>query len=171
MGAPLFLPFYDSFQPHDNDLTQYPLFVATTSFKSQQKCCKSPKVALPLHRRKETDDKVNNKNKRKFWHKHINVFKKHLSAVESVKKAEGTIDKVEFRIKRSDTFSKKNKYEGLFILGVLESAAKEKKRRRTLHIKKVINNNNNDQKVKDEDKKWKINSKVNLFLYMSFYTY
>ena len=94
-----------------------------------------------------------NKNKRKFWHKHINVFKKHLSAVESVKKAEGTIDKVEFRIKRSDTFSKKNKYEGLFILGVLESAAKEKKRRRTLHIKKVINNNNNDQKVKDEDKK------------------
>ena len=93
-----------------------------------------------------------NKNKRKFWHKHINVFKKHLSAVESEKKEEGTIDKVEFRRKRSDTFSKKNKYEGLFILGVLESAAKEKKRRRTLLIKKVINNNN-VQKDEDEDKK------------------
>jgi hypothetical protein len=57
-----FAPFYDSIQPRDNELSQSPLFVATNSFKSQQNSCKSPKVALPLHRRKETDDKVNNKN-------------------------------------------------------------------------------------------------------------
>ena len=64
----------------------------------------------------------------------------------SVKKSETKNDKVEFRKRRSDTFSKRNNYEGLFILGVLESAAKDKKRRRTMHIKKEINKN-----LKDED--------------------
>ena len=91
-----------------------------------------------------------NKNKRKFWHKYINDYKKQLSSVVSVKKSETKNDKVEFRKRRSDTFSKRNNYEGLFILGVLESAAKDKKRRRTMHIKKEINKNLKDE---DEDKK------------------
>ena len=68
----------------------------------------------------------------------------------SVKKKKKKNDKVEFRIRRSDTFSKRNNYEGLFILGVLESAAKDKKRRRTIQIKKEINKN---LKNEDEDKK------------------
>ena len=91
-----------------------------------------------------------NKNKRNFWHKHINVSKKKLSC-SSVKFSEGKVDISEYRKKRSDTFHKKNNYEGLFILGVLESAAKDKKRRKTQHTKKKINNNNN--KKNEDDKK------------------
>ena len=48
--------------------------------------------------------------------------------------------------KRSDTFSKKNNHEGLFILGVLESAAKAKKRRKTMH-----NNNSSLKHIKKEE--------------------
>ena len=87
---------------------------------------------------------IQNKNKRNFWHKHINIFKKKLNAIKNDEKSNNK----EFTIKRSDTFSKKNNHEGLFLLGVLESAAKDKKRRKTMH-----NNNmtiKNLQKEEDE---------------------
>lgn len=63
-----------------------------------------------------------------------------------MKKSEESNAKNEFR-KRSDTFSKKSNNEGLFILGVLESAAKSKKRRRTMHIKRL------SKHYQEEDKK------------------
>ena len=53
-----------------------------------------------------------------------------------MKKSVESNNKNEF-IKRSDTFSKKSNQEGLFILGVLERAAKAKKRRRTMNIKRL----------------------------------
>lgn len=56
--------------------------------------------------------------------------------MKSMKKSLEINNKNDF-IKRSDTFSKKSNHEGLFILGVLESAAKAKKRRRTTHIKRL----------------------------------
>jgi hypothetical protein len=93
-----------------------------------------------------------NKKKRKFWHKHINVFKKKLSS-PSIKYSDDKNDISEYRKKRSDTFHKKNNYEGLFILGVLESAAKEKKRRKTIHIKKKNNKSNNNNNKTEDDKK------------------
>lgn len=85
---------------------------------------------------------IQNSKKRQFWHKHINVFKKQL---KSHKKLEQKEEKFGISIKKADTFSKKNNYEDLFILGVLESAAKEKKRRKTIQNKKLIKN--------DEDEK------------------
>ena len=42
------------------DLSQIAAGVATTSGKSLENFCLSPKTALPLHRRKETDDKIKN---------------------------------------------------------------------------------------------------------------
>ena len=86
---------------------------------------------------------MQNYKNRKFWRKHINVFKKQLKTGKSLEEKNDN----EFRIKRSDTFSKKN-YEGLFLLGVLESAAKEKKRRKTIHSNKIIKHI-----PKDEDEK------------------
>ena len=77
---------------------------------------------------------MQNRDKRKFWRKHINNFKKELNYIE---KSEKNINKNEFRKRRSDTFSKKSNHEGLFILGVLQSAAKEKKGRRTVHNKRI----------------------------------
>ena len=64
------------------------------------------------------------------------------------------------KIKKSDTFSKKNNYEGLFILGVLESAAKEKKRRKTIQNKKL--------NKYDEDEKWII-MKILVYVYIYFW--
>ena len=88
---------------------------------------------------------IQNRNKRKFWHKHINIFKKKLNAIKNDEKSNNK----EFTIKRSDTFSKKNNHEGLFLLGVLESAAKDKKRRKTMH-----NNNRTIKNLqKEEDEK------------------
>ena len=89
----------------------------------------------------------NNKNilnskKRQFWHKHINVFKKQMKSYKKLEQKEETFG---IKIKKSDTFSKNNNYEGLFILGVLESAAKEKKRRKTIQNKK-LNKNDEDEK-------------------------
>ena len=76
---------------------------------------------------------IQNSKKRQFWHKHINVFKKQLKSYKKLEQKEETFG---IKIKKSDTFSKKNNYEGLFILGILESAAKEKKRRKTIQNKK-----------------------------------
>jgi len=83
-----------------------------------------------------------NSQKRQFWHKHINVFKKQIKSYKNLEQKEETFG---IKIKKADTFSKKNNYEGLFILGVLESAAKEKKRRKTIQNKK-LNKNNEDEK-------------------------
>ena len=77
---------------------------------------------------------MQNRDKRKFWRKHINNFKKELNYIE---KSEKNINKNEFRKRRADTFSKKSNHEGLFILGVLQSAAKEKKGRKTVHNKRI----------------------------------
>jgi hypothetical protein len=77
---------------------------------------------------------MQNRDKRKFWRKHINNFKKELNYIE---KSEKNINKNEFRKRRSDTFSKKSNHEGLFILGVLQSAAKEKKGRKTVHNNRI----------------------------------
>ena len=78
----------------------------------------------------------------KFWQKHINYFKKELNSMKKIKENKdydnNDNDKNEFRIKRADTFSKKSNHEGLFILGVLQSAAKDKKRRKTMHFKRSI---------------------------------
>ena len=68
---------------------------------------------------------IQNSKKRQFWHKHINVFKKQMKSYKKLEQKEETFG---IKIKKSDTFSKNNNYEGLFILGVLESAAKEKKK-------------------------------------------
>lgn len=87
---------------------------------------------------------VQNSQKRQFWHKHINVFKKQLNLF---KKTEKIKEKSEIKIKKADTFTKNN-YEGLFILGVLESAAKEKKRRKTIHNSKLNKNNKNNEDEK-----------------------
>ena len=76
---------------------------------------------------------IQNSKKRQFWHKHINVFKKQLTSYKKLEQKEETFG---IKIKKSDTFPKKNNYEGLFILGILESAAKEKKRRKTIQNKK-----------------------------------
>jgi hypothetical protein len=84
---------------------------------------------------------IQNSQKRQFWHKHINVFKKQLNLFKNTKK---TKEKSEIKIKKADTFTKNN-YEGLFILGVLESAAKEKKRRKTIQNSKLNKNNKNDE--------------------------
>jgi hypothetical protein len=89
---------------------------------------------------------IQNREKRKFWQKHINGFKKQLNSMKILEEKNGK-EIFEFRKKRSDTFSKKNNSEGLFILGVLESAAKDKKRRKTMHSKRIIKN---VQKVEDE---------------------
>ena len=86
---------------------------------------------------------IQNSKKRQFWHKHINVFKKQMKSYKKLEQKEETFG---IKIKKSDTFSKNNNYEGLFILGVLESAAKEKKRRKTIQNKKL---NKNDE-VKNE---------------------
>ena len=86
---------------------------------------------------------MQNSKKRLFWHKHINVYKKQLNMV---KRSENKNNINEFR-KRSDSFSKKNNYEELFILGVLESAAKDKKRRKTIHSHKL---NKHYKYVEDE---------------------
>jgi hypothetical protein len=85
---------------------------------------------------------IQNSKKRQFWHKHINVFKKQLKSYKKLEQKEETFG---IKIKKSDTFSKKNNYEGLFILGVLESAAKEKKRRKTIQNKK-LNKYDEDEK-------------------------
>ncbi len=85
---------------------------------------------------------IQNSKKRQFWHKHINVFKKQLKSYKKLEQKEETFG---IKIKKSDTFSKKNNYEGLFILGILESAAKEKKRRKTIQNKK-LNKNSEDEK-------------------------
>ena len=45
----------------DNHLSQISLPVATTPDKIQFEIWLSPKTAIPLHRRKETIDKVNKK--------------------------------------------------------------------------------------------------------------
>ena len=87
---------------------------------------------------------IQNSQKRQFWHKHINVFKKQLNLFKNAKK---TKEKSEIKIKKADTFTKNN-YEGLFILGVLESAAKEKKRRKTIQNSKLNKNNKNDEDEK-----------------------
>ena len=87
---------------------------------------------------------IQNSQKRQFWHKHINVFKKQLNLF---KKTEKIKEKSEIKIKKADTFTKNN-YEGLFILGVLESAAKEKKRRKTIQNSKLNKNNKNDEDEK-----------------------
>ena len=87
---------------------------------------------------------IQNSQKRQFWHKHINVFKKQLNLFKNTKK---TKEKSEIKIKKADTFTKNN-YEGLFILGVLESAAKEKKRRKTIQNSKLNKNNKNDEDEK-----------------------
>ena len=87
---------------------------------------------------------IQNSQKRQFWHKHINVFKKQLNLFKNAKK---TKEKSEIKIKKADTFTKNN-YEGLFILGVLESAAKEKKRRKTIQNSKFNKNNKNDEDEK-----------------------
>ena len=87
---------------------------------------------------------IQNSQKRQFWHKHINVFKKQLNLY---KKAEKAKEKSEIKIKKADTFTKYN-YEGLFILGVLESAAKEKKRRKTIQNRKLNKNNKDDEDEK-----------------------
>ena len=88
---------------------------------------------------------IQNKNKRNFWHKHINQFKKKLNSRKNDEKNNNK----EFTLKRSDTFSKKNNHEGLFLLGVLESAAKDIKRRKTVH-----NNNRTIKHLeKEEDEK------------------
>ena len=55
------LLFHDSFQPHDYHLSQIPLPVAINPYKIQYEIWLSPKTAIPLHRRKETIDKVNKK--------------------------------------------------------------------------------------------------------------
>lgn len=55
-----FASFYDKTQPHENNLSQFTLSVATSSFKVRQNCCRFPKVAISLHRQKETNDKVTN---------------------------------------------------------------------------------------------------------------
>ena len=85
---------------------------------------------------------IQNSKKRQFWHKHINVFKKQMKSYKKLEQKEETFG---IKIKKSDTFSKNNNYEGLFILGVLESAAKEKKRRKTIQNKK-LNKNDEDEK-------------------------
>ena len=87
---------------------------------------------------------VQNSQKRQFWHKHINVFKKQLNLFKTTEKIK---EKSEIKIKKADTFTKNN-YEGLFILGVLESAAKEKKRRKTIQNSKLNKNNKNDEDEK-----------------------
>jgi hypothetical protein len=87
---------------------------------------------------------IQNTQKRKFWHKHISVFKKQL---KQFKNTEKTKEKSEIKIKKADTFTKNN-YEGLFILGVLESAAKEKKRRKTIQNSKLNKKNKNDEDEK-----------------------
>jgi hypothetical protein len=89
---------------------------------------------------------IQNTQKRKFWHKHISVFKKQLKLFKNTEK---TKEKSEIKIKKADTFTKNN-YEGLFILGVLESAAKEKKRRKTIQNSKLNKKNKNKN---DEDEK------------------
>ena len=85
---------------------------------------------------------LKNRKKMKFWQKHINYFKKELNSMKKIKENKdydnNDNDKNEFRIKRADTFSKKSNHEGLFILGVLQSAAKDKKRRKTMHFKRSI---------------------------------
>jgi len=91
----------------------------------------------------EKNKNMQNSKKRLFWHKHINVYKKQLCMV---KRSEKKNNINEFR-KRSDSFSKKNNYEELFILGVLESAAKDKKRRKTIHSHKL---NKHYKYVEDE---------------------
>ena len=87
---------------------------------------------------------IQNSQKRQFWHKHINVFKKQLNLFKTTEKIK---EKSEIKIKKADTFTKNN-YEGLFILGVLESAAKEKKRRKTIQNSKLNKNNKNDEDEK-----------------------
>ena len=99
---------------------------------------------------------MQNRKKSKFWQKHINCFKKELNSLKKIKENKdydnNDNDKNEFRIKRSDTFSKKSNHEGLFILGVLQSAAKDKKRRKTMHSKRSIKQIQKDEN-KDEDQK------------------
>ena len=99
---------------------------------------------------------MKNRKKSKFWQKHINCFKKELNSLKKIKENKdydnNNNDKNEFRIKRADTFSKKSNHEGLFILGVLQSAAKDKKRRKTMHFKRSIGQNKIDEN-KDEDEK------------------
>lgn len=87
---------------------------------------------------------IQNSQKRQFWHKHINVFKKKLNLNKIAEKAK---EKSEKKIKKADTFTKNN-YEGLFLLGVLESAAKEKKRRKTIQNSKLNKNNKDDEDEK-----------------------
>lgn len=94
---------------------------------------------------------MKNRKKSKFWQKHISCFKKELNSLKKIKENNDYVnnnDKNEFRIKRADTFSKKRNHEGLFILGVLQSAAKDKKRRKTMHFKR---SNKQDNKNEDED--------------------
>ena len=99
---------------------------------------------------------MKNRKKSKFWQKHINCFKKELNSLKKIKENKdydnNNNDKNEFRIKRADTFSKKSNHEGLFILGVLQSAAKDKKRRKTMHFKRSIGQNKIDEN-NDEDEK------------------
>ena len=92
---------------------------------------------------------IQNKNKRKFWLKHINNFKKQLNSMKN----NDIINNEEHIRKRSDTFSKKNNHEGLFLLGVLESAAKDKKRRKTMHNNMHNNNSSIKHIKKEEDEK------------------
>ena len=101
---------------------------------------------------------MKNRKKSKFWQKHINCFKKELNSLKKIKENkdydnnDNDNDKNEFRIKRADTFSKKSNHEGLFILGVLQSAAKDKKRRKTMHFKRSIGQIKIDEN-NDEDEK------------------
>ena len=99
---------------------------------------------------------LKNRKKMKFWQKHINYFKKELNSMKKIKENKdydnNDNDKNEFRIKRADTFSKKSNNEGLFILGVLQSAAKDKKRRKTMHFKRSIKKIQKEVN-KDEDEK------------------
>ena len=52
---------HDSYLPHDNNLSQSPLAVATTPEKIRFEICRYPKIVIPLQCQKEINDKVNNK--------------------------------------------------------------------------------------------------------------
>ena len=53
----------DTFSCHAALLSHIAAVVATTSGKSLQNSCLFAKTVISLHRRKETDDKINNKYK------------------------------------------------------------------------------------------------------------
>ena len=84
---------------------------------------------------KEKNFELNNQNKKNnnFWHKHIQKQKKKMSCTmfSSVKLLENFDDNN--KVKRAESSCLNNeeykKDHGLFILGILESAAKEKKRK------------------------------------------